>query len=138
MGCLLLKIFNKTRYRKIQLLKSLNCKVIIKVWEHTSLGNSIYVGKKRIYGFISNVRPRVSLYYDERCDLLNGDILIFRIPEDKRKDYNNCEYDVGCIINLEVQDNPNDMFFCDYFRIAYTNDISNIPELVKQALYKIE
>ena len=46
MGCLLLKIFNKTRYRKIQLLKSLNCKVIIKVWEHTSWGNSIHIGKK--------------------------------------------------------------------------------------------
>ena len=122
-------------YKRCRLLKSLTCEVILKSWEHNSWGDQIVVMPNgRIRGHLSNLR--YSAYPTGKCDLQDGDILIFKNSEDSSSLCGSFKYDVGCLININIQSDPKDMFFADYYRICLCNNINDIPGLINQEIKK--
>ena len=121
---------------RVGFYKSLDYEVILKKWEHNSWGDSIYCTKGGgFYGCISNVRP-LKGFTMRYCDLKSGDILIYEVDKDMRHLSNGCKYDVGCLVNIQKPGNPYDMFFADFVRICFTDDISDIRKLVSNEIEK--
>ena len=118
---------------RIKLYKTLDCKVVLKQWEHRSWGNNIQIRNDgRIYGHISGVR---GCYY--ACDIERGDILIYEIDEEFVNLYGG-KYDVGCLVGVKTPGDPADMFFAYFVRICFTDDISDIRKLVSNEIKKWE
>lgn len=137
--CFWTKAYEKRKEAKwrIGLYKSLDYEVILKKWEHNSWGNNICAVGKGFYGHISNVRPNKGFTMNY-CDLRSGDILIYEVDGNKRHLTNGKRYDVGCLINIEKPGDPKDMFFADFVRICFADDISDIRKLVNDEIERLK
>lgn len=122
---------------RINFFQSLNYEVILKKWEHNSWGNNICANPKGgFYGFISNVRD--SEIFSNFCDLKNGDILIYEVEKDLRHQSDGKRYDVGCLVNIRKSSDPSDLFFADFVRICFTDDISDVRKLVEAEIKRLK
>lgn len=122
---------------RIKFFRSLDYEVILKKWEHHSWGNNICATKGGFYGHISGVRKNYGFDLG-CCDLKDGDILIYEVDEDKRNLSDGKRYDVGCLVKIQKSCDPVDYFHAGFVRICFTDDISNVKDLVNEEIKRLE
>ena len=125
--CFWTKEYKKRKEAKwrINLYKTLDCKVVLKQWEHRSWGNNIQIiDNGRVYGHIYGVK--------------SGDILIYEIDEKHINLCGRCKYDVGCLVEVKRPGDPADMFFAKFVRICFSNDISDVKRLINDRINELK
>ncbi|MDE6347071.1 MAG: hypothetical protein K2L55_10510 [Muribaculaceae bacterium] len=118
-------------------LENVSDSVFVKKWEHQFWGDAIYFNEKGLYGHLSGLRGHRGFLICRRCDLQNRDVLIIGVPRDKLSKTNGKKYDIGLFANVQVQNNPPDMFFAQYVRLGFADDYSK-ETIIKLAEQRIK
>lgn len=115
--------YRRTKKFIRNVMKNFGSHVIVKKWEHQTLGNAIYIHGNGFYGHLSNLRtnnnPSILIKW---CDLRDGDVIVMDVSHSDNPITQGMKYEIGMFWDVEYPGNPPDMFFSKYVRLGFAND----------------